>query len=77
MVIRGVLNYFANPRLGLQKATKKNSLLFKTLKIQLNIEKVARANPRLAQIAKTNPRYIWGSGVFNTPLMMMINDHQL
>ena len=36
------------------------------------VETVEESNPRLAQILTISPGYIWGSGVFNTPLE--IND---
>ena len=31
-------------------------------------KKITKFNPRLAQIPVINPRYIWGSAMFNTPL---------
>ena len=34
-----------------------------------NIEKLEDYDPRLAQILTINPTYIWGLGVFNTPLI--------
>ena len=37
-----------------------------------NIEKVQESNPRLAEILIIDPRYIWGSGVFNMPLSTSI-----
>ena len=33
-----------------------------------DIEEVEDSKPRLAQILTINPRYIWGSGVFNTSM---------
>ena len=59
LMTRGVLNRFFNPRLGLRKIAKKavythNPIIL--LKIGENIEKVAKANPRLAQIPIINPR---------------------
>ena len=37
--------------------------------MRLNIKKVAKSIPRLAQIPTINPRFIWRSGVFYKPLI--------
>ena len=38
---------------------------------------MAKSNPRLAQIPTVNPKYIWGSGVFNTPIGYKCNSSTL
>ena len=41
----------------------------KRLNMGWNIETIEDYDPSLAQIPTINPRYNWGSGVFNTPLI--------
>ena len=67
--IRGVLIRSVNPRLGPPKVTKKRNLPIKRHQYW-NIEKFKESNPRLdqTQILTINTRYIWSSGVFNTPV---------
>ena len=62
------MNHFVNPRIGLEKVTKRHNLPIKRLKV-INW-KSCKIQPQisLAWIPAFNPRYIWGSGVFNTPL---------
>ena len=59
---RCVLNHFVNPRLRLQKVTKRPNLPRKRLEMKQSTKKVAKSNPTLAETPTINSR--WGSGVF-------------
>ena len=69
LFIQGLIESFVNPRLGQHYVTKKRNLPIKKLKMKQNMEIVEGLNPRLAQILTSNPSYIWGSGVYDTPLV--------
>ena len=64
---RGVSNHFV------KIFTKWQNLTMERPKIRLNIEKTAKSNHRLVQIPIINPWYVWGPGVFSTPLKRTIN----
>ena len=55
---RGVLNHFVNPRLRLQKVTKRPYLSRKRLEMKQNTEKVAKSNLTLAETPTINSRFI-------------------